>query len=180
MEEDIYPNWLADKLFNNKLDWKTATSTTLEKLLTHVTLHDSGWYNTVLTGADNWVLVIQLDAIWNKEFCHQLTDWPFLLVKFKQVLCSCQDLSPDASYGSIISDAETTALTSSSFTEWMNLADIANLLPVEVMPGLRQSQDLQRTRISTIYGGSLTLIHKPAVELLLYTDNGMQLAIELT
>jgi hypothetical protein len=91
MEEEKYPAWLADKLLNTSFDWAVAVKTSIQELMERITLHDSYWYNTYLAGKNAWVLIINLDAIWNKSFCHDLEEWPFLILKFKKVFCSFQD-----------------------------------------------------------------------------------------
>jgi hypothetical protein len=87
MEEEKYPAWLADKVFTS-FNWRAATKTSMQGLLQSITLHDSGLYKTFLDKENSWVLIIQLDAIWNKEFCHNLEDWPFLILRFQKVFCS--------------------------------------------------------------------------------------------
>jgi hypothetical protein len=64
----------------------------MQELLDNITLHDSGYYKTFLDKQNSWMLIIQLDAIWNKDFCHSLEDWLFLILRFQKVFCSFQEI----------------------------------------------------------------------------------------
>jgi hypothetical protein len=178
MEEEKYLAWLADRVFTS-FDWTKATNTSLQELLQVITLHDSGWYKTFLDKENSWVLIIQLDAIWNKEFCHNLEEWPFLIIKFKKVFCSFQDFDEHDLACHIISGAEVVAIGGKDFDDWMDFTKIAGLLSLDVLRNLQNEGNITRTEISTVYGGSLSLVHAAAIEVLLYSEQGSQLSINL-
>jgi hypothetical protein len=179
MEEEKYPAWLADKVFTS-FDWTKATNTSLQELLKSITLHDSGWYKTFLDRENSWVLIIQLDAIWNKNFCHNLEDWPFLIIRFHKVFCSFQEFSEYELGSSIIGEVEVIAVSGKEFDDWMDFTKIAGFLPLNILQNLQSEGNLTRTEISTVYGGSLSLIHAPAIEVLLYSEQGSQLSVNLS
>lgn len=179
MEDEKYPAWLADKVFTS-FDWTSATKTSMQVLLDSITLHDSGCYKTFLDRQNSWVLVIQLDAIWNKDFCHNLEDWPFLILRFQKVFCSFQEFTAYELGSSIIGDVEVSVIDSKSFDDWMDFTKIAGFLPLDILQKLQDEIGLTRTEISTVYGGSLSLFHAPAIEILLYSEQGSQLAVNLS
>lgn len=179
MEENKYPVWLADKLLNCTLDWAASTKTSMQELLATITLHDSYWYNTLLGAENEWLVVINLDAVWNKAFCHNLKDWPFLIIRFQRVFCSFQVFSEyDGNYRTI-SEAEVTTLNGRAFAEWLDFTKLADLLPVDILQNMQAASGLSRTEISTVYSGVLSLVHTPVVEILLYSEQGIRLAINL-
>ena len=179
MEDEKYPAWLADKVFTS-FDWTRATKTSMQELLDNITLHDSGCYKTFLDRENSWVLVIQLDAIWNKKFCHNLEDWPFLILRFQKVFCSFQEFADDEPSASIIGEVELTVIDSKNFADWMDFTKIAEFLPLDILQNLKGESGLTRTEIATVYGGSLSLVHAPAIEILLYSEQGGQLAVNLS
>ncbi|MDO7887028.1 hypothetical protein [Hymenobacter cheonanensis] len=179
MEAEKYPTWLAHKVLTD-FDWAAATKTSMQELLKNITLHDSGCYKTFLDRVNSWVLVIQLDAIWNKDFCYNLEDWPFLILKFQKVFCSFQEFTEYELGSSIIGEAEALTIDSKSFADWMDYTKIAGFLPLDILQNLQAEGGLTRTEISTIYGGSLSLVHASAIEVLLYSEQGSQLAVNLS
>jgi hypothetical protein len=179
MEYENYPAWLADKVFTS-FDWTGATKTSIQELLNSITLHDSGHYKTFLDRQNSWVLIIQLDAIWNKGFCHNLEDWPFLILKFQKVFCSFQEFTEYELGSSIIGEVEVTGMDSKDFDDWMDFTKMAGLLPLDILQNLKSESGLTGTKISTVYGGSLSLVHAPAIEVLLYSAQGSQLSINIS
>jgi hypothetical protein len=180
MEDEKYPAWLADKVMNTSFDWRAATKTSIQELMEDITLHDSCWYNTYVESENAWVLIINLDAIWNKDFCHKMEEWPFLIIKFQKVFFSFQDFSEyDLAYRTIGS-VEVVAIGGKDFTDWMDFTKIAGFLPLDILQNLQSEGNLTRTEISTVYGGSLSLIHAPAIEVLLYSEQGSQLSVNLS
>ena len=179
MEEDKYPAWLAEKLLNFSLDWTKCTKTSMSELLSCITLHDSYWYTTSLQDANSWVLIISLDAIWNKKFCHNLENWPFLLIRFQNVLCAFQDFTEDDGYYRTIGNAETAVLEMSKMADWISLTRKVGFFTVDSYVNAQAVASLNRTEISTIYGGALSLVHAPGVDILLYTEEGSLLPINL-
>ncbi len=151
----------------------------MQELMENITLHDSYWYNTYVAGENAWVLIINLDAIWNKEFCHNMEEWPFLIIKFQKVFCSFQDFGEhDLNYRTI-GDAEVVKIEGRDFADWMDFTKLAGFLPLNILQKLQDEIGLTRTEISTVYGGSLSLVHAPAVEVLLYSEQGSQLSVNL-
>jgi len=179
MEEEKYPAWLAEKVFTS-FDWEAATKTSMQELLQIVTLHDSGLYKTFLDRENSWVLIIQLDAIWNKEFCHNAEDWPFLILKFQKVFCSFQEFTEYELGYSIIGETEVAAIVGKEFADWIDFTKIAGFLPLDILQNLQSEDGLTRTELSTVYGGSLSLVHAPAIEVLLYSAQGSLLSINLS
>jgi hypothetical protein len=179
MEEEKYPVWLADKVFTS-FDWGVAVKTSIQELLQSITLHDSSLYKTFLNEENSWVLIIQLDAIWNKEFCHNVEDWPFLILRFQKVFCSFQEFTEYELGSSIIGEAEVTAIAGKDFEDWMDFTKIAGFLPLDILQNLQSEGGLTRTELSTVYGGSLSLIHAPAIEVLLYSAQGSLLSVNLS
>ncbi|QKG56789.1 hypothetical protein GKZ68_09250 [Hymenobacter sp. BRD128] len=179
MEDEKYPAWLADRVFTS-FDWTNAITTSMQELLDNITLHDSGYYKTFLDKQNSWMLIIQLDAIWNKDFCHNLEDWPFLILRFQKVFCSFQEFTEYELGSAVIGDVEVTVLNGKDFDDWMDFTKIAGFLPLDILQNLKGEGGLTRTEISTVYGGSLSLVHAPAVEVLLYSAQGSQLAINLS
>jgi hypothetical protein len=53
-------------------------------------------------------------------------------------------------------------------------------LPLATLQNLQDEDGLTRTEFSTVYGGSLSLVHAPDIEVLLYSEQGTQLAINLS
>ena len=180
MEEEKYPAWLANTVLNTSFDWAAAVKTSMQELTEIVTLHDSYWYNTYVAGENAWVLIINLDTIWNKGFCHDLEEWPFLIIKFKKVFCSFQDFGEHDLDYRIIGGVEIVSIEGKNFADWMDFTKIAGFLPLDVLQSIQNERGLTRTEISTIYGGSLSLVHAPEVEILLYSEQGSQLAINLS
>jgi hypothetical protein len=179
MEDEKCPAWLADKVFTS-FDWPKATKTSMPKLLNSITLHDSGCYKTFLDSKNSWVVIIQLDAIWNKDFCHNLEDWPFLILRFQKVFCSFQESTDDELGSSVIGDVEVMSIGGKDFDDWLDFTKIAGFLPLDVLQGIQAEGSLTRTEISTVYGTSLPLVHAPAIKVLLYSEQGSQLAINLS
>lgn len=179
MDEEKYPAWLADKVLNTSFDWKTVTKTSMSELLAVITLHDSYWYNTYVEDGNAWVLVINLDAVWNKTFCHNLEDWPFLVLRFQQVFCSFQDFNDYDNDHRIIGDAESAPLNSGRLFEWLQFGQASGLLSSDATKKVVETKSVCRTEISTVYGGLLSLIHAPVIEILLYSEQGSQLSINL-
>jgi hypothetical protein len=62
----------------------------------------------------------------------------------------------------------------------MDFTKIAGFLPLDVLQEIQKEGSLTRTEINTIYGGSLSLVHASEVEILLYSEQGSQLAIDLS
>lgn len=179
MEEEKYPAWLADKLLNKTFSWKEARQISMTDLLEHVTLHDSYWYNSILGNDNSLLLIINLDAIWNKEFCHNLEDWPFLIIRIKDVLCTFQNFSDADGFYTTIGLAETKPVNIPDFKEWVDFTKVAELFPPDFYQRPEPISDLNRTVIDTIYGGALAITHHPSVEILLYSEQGEQLAVIL-
>ena len=178
--EGKYPAWLADRILNNAFDWKAATRTSMHGLLESITLHDSCWYTIYLEKGNDWVIVIVLDVVWNKAFCHNLEEWPFLILKFPKVFCSFQKFDEDDLLSPIISDVEVVSLGGNDFNDWMDFTKIAGLFPLDVLQDIESQGHLARTELSTVCGGYLSLVHAPEVEILLYSEQGSQLAINLS
>ena len=145
-----------------------------------ITLHDSYWYNTYIDGENAWVLTISLDAIWNKEFCHNMEDWPFLIIKFQKVFCSFQDFGEHDGNYRTIGGVEVATIGGKEFNDWMDYTKIAGFLPLDILQNLQAEGGLMRTEITTIYGGTLSLVHALTIEVLLYSEQGSQLAINLS
>lgn len=180
MEEEKYPAWLADKVLNTCFDWASATKTSMQELMESITLYDSSWYNTYIERENTWVLIISLDAIWNKKFCHNLEEWPFLIVKFQKVFCSFQDFGEhDLDYRTI-GGVEVATIDGKEFEDWLDFTKIAGFLPLNVLQNIKGEGSLTRTEVSTVYGGSLSLVHALDIEVLLYSEQGSQLAINLS
>ncbi|MCB2377459.1 hypothetical protein LGH70_07695 [Hymenobacter sp. BT635] len=177
MEDDRYPEWLADKLLNVTFDWNAARKISISDFFECVSLHDSSWYGTSMDRGNAIIWVIHLDAIWNKDFCHILEDWPFLIIRIQNVLSTFQDFTSYDGFYSTISSAATKPVNIPDFKEWVDFSKVAELFPADFYQRLSHISDLNRTDIETIYGGSLTVIHQPMVELLLYTEQGIPLAI---
>ena len=152
----------------------------MQELLALVTLHDSYWYNTFIEDSNSWILVIKLDAFWNKAFCHNLEDWPFLVIKFQRVICSFQNFGEYDNDYRIIGSAEAAIVNSARFTEWVNFGQVAGLFSPDTVAKDVPVKNLTRTEIATIYSGSLSLVHAPIIEVLLYSEQGSQLAINLS
>lgn len=152
---------------------------TIDLLFENVTLHDSVWYSTFLEQENSWVLVISLDAIWNKEFCHHLEDWPFLIIKVHDVLSAFQDFIKDDSFYHTISIADSAAVNLKDFKEWSELGKSIGIYPNDFHGRLAEMKRLKRTEITTIYGGMLSLIHSPEISVLLYTEAGEMLSVNL-
>jgi hypothetical protein len=129
MEDEKYPAWLADKVLTTSFDWKTASKASMHDLLAVVTLHDSYWYNTYVEDANAWILIIKLDAVWNKAFCHNLKDWPFLIIKFQHICCAFQNFSKDDNDYRVIGDAESVLVNSGRLSEWLSFGQVSGLLP---------------------------------------------------
>jgi len=180
MEEEKYPAWLADMVLNTSFDWKKAIKTSMRELLAVITLHDSCWYNTFVEDGNAWVLVISLDAVWNKAFCHNLQDWPFLILRFRRVFCSFQDFNDYDNDHRIIGDAESSLMNSGRLFEWVRFGQVSGLLSSDATKKVIEVKSVCRTEISTVYGGSLSLVHAPEVEILLYSKQGSQLPINLS
>jgi hypothetical protein len=180
MEDEKYPAWLGDKLLNNSLDWASATKVSMQELMDNITLHDAYWYNTYVAGENNWILIINLDAIWNKSFCHDSEEWPFLIIKFQKVFCSFQEFGEHDLACRTIGGVEVTSIGGKDFDDWLDFTKIAGFLPLDVLQSIQAEGSLTRTEISTIYGGSLSLVHAPATEVLLYSEQGSRLAINLS
>jgi len=151
----------------------------MQELLNSITLHDSGCYKTLLDNKNSWVLIIQLDAIWNKEFCHNLEEWPFLILRFEKVFCSFQEFTEYELGSSIIGEVEVTVMNGKNFDDWIDLTKIAGFLSLDILQNLKGESELTRTEISTVYGGSLSLVHAPAIEVLLYSEQGSLLSVNL-
>jgi hypothetical protein len=179
MTEEKYPAWLADKVFTS-FDWAAAIKTSMQALLQSITLHDSGNYKTFLDRQNSWVLIIQLDAIWNKDFCHNLEDWSFLILRFRKVFCAFQEFTEDELGSSIIAEVEATLLNSKNLDDWIDFTKVAGFLPLDILQNIQSESELTRTEISTVYGGFLSLIHAPTIEILLYSEQGSRLAINLS
>jgi hypothetical protein len=75
---------------------------------------------------------------------------------------------------------ETTVINSNNFDDWMDFTKIAGFLPLDILQNLKGESSLTRTEISTVYGGSLSLVHASAIEILLYSAQGSQLSINLS
>jgi hypothetical protein len=73
-----------------------------------------------------------------------------------------------------------TVLDGKDFDDWMDFTKIAGFLLLDTLQNLKGEVGLTRTEISTVYGGSLSLVHAPAIEVLLYSAQGSQLAINLS
>lgn len=179
MKDEKYPAWLANKVLNSYFDWATATKTSMPDLLENITLHDSCWYTIYLEKGNAWIIVIVLDTVWNKAFCHNPEEWIFLIIKFTKVFCSFQKFDEDDFKSPIISDVEVVSLGGKDFTDWMDFTKIAGIFPLDALQDIESRGHLARTEISTVCGGSLSLVHAPAIEVLLYSEQGSQLAINL-
>ncbi|MDJ0363956.1 hypothetical protein QMK33_02240 [Hymenobacter sp. H14-R3] len=179
MEKGKHPAWLADKVLNNRLDWAAATKTSMQELLETITLHDSCCYHICLKRG-SWVIVIVLDAVWNKAFCHNSEDWPFLIIKFPKVFCSFQKFEEFEFESPILSEVEVVSLGGKDFADWMDFTKIAGFFPLTILQDIAAEGNLTRTELSTVCGGYLSLVHAPAIEVLLYAEQGSQLAINLS
>jgi hypothetical protein len=180
MEYEKYPAWLADKVLDYAFEWQTATRTSMQELLGAITLHDSSWCNTFIEDGNAWVLVVKLDAFWNKAFCHNLQEWPYLIIRLGHVYCSFQNFSEYDNDCRIIGSAETESVNGRRLNEWLSFGQISGLLAPDATKQASKIASLCRTEISTAYGGSLLLIHAPAIEVLLYSEQGSQLSINLS
>ena len=176
--DDHFPVWLTQQLANYSFDWKTSTTTSFPDLLRHITLHDSGWYHTLSSNDNSMLLVIELDAIWNKEFCHQQEIWPYLIIKIRRVINSLNDFTQDDFLG-VISDVESLPINTVRFKEWIEFAQVYELLPTDLYRHFPIEQPLHRTEISTVYGGVLSITHESPIQILLYSANGQQLEIDM-
>ncbi|GAA4505015.1 hypothetical protein GCM10023172_32250 [Hymenobacter ginsengisoli] len=180
MQAEKYPVWLASKVLTTSFDWKKATKASMCDLLAVITLHDSYWYNTYFEDANSWILVIKLDAFWNKVFCHNLEDWPFLIIKLQNVFCSFQEFSENDNDYRVIGSAESILINNARLKEWLSFGQVSGLLLPDASAKAIEAKSVYRTEISTVYGGSLSLVHAPSIEILLYSEQGSQLAINLS
>jgi hypothetical protein len=180
MEDEKYPAWLADKVLDYSFEWRTATKTSMQELLGVITLHDSGWCNTFIEDSNAWILVINLDSFWNKVFCHNLEDWPYLIIRLGHVHCSFQNFNEYDNDCRIIGSAESELVNGKRLNDWLNFGQISGLLSPDSTKKVSEIANLCRTEISTVYGGYLSLVHAPAIEVLLYSEQGSQLAVNLS
>jgi hypothetical protein len=65
-------------------------------------------------------------------------------------------------------------------SEWLSFGQVSGLLPHDAINKTSEMKSLSRTDISTMYGGSLLLVHATAIEVLLYSEQGSQLSINLS
>lgn len=176
--DDLYPTWLAEKLANYSFSWEKSISTSFPELLGRITLHDSYWHYTLSPSDNSLLLVIELDAIWNKDFCYQQETWPYLIIKIGRVISSFHDFTQDDFRGPI-SDVESSQINTSRFNEWLEFAKVYELLLADLYQGFPAKQVMHRTEISTVYGGVLSITHEVSIQILLYTADGQPLKIKL-
>lgn len=152
----------------------------MHELLENITLHDSSWYTIYLERGNAWVIVIVLDTVWNKTFCQNPGEWTFLVLKFPKVFCSFQKFNKDDFICPILSDVEVMSIGGKDFADWMDFTKIAGLFPLDVLQDIEIQGHLDRTELSTVCGGYLSLVHAQPIEVLLYSEQGSQLVINLS
>ncbi|MDU0372416.1 hypothetical protein ACFPAF_18590 [Hymenobacter endophyticus] len=178
VHDDLYPAWLTEHLANYSFNWENSVSTSFPELLDSITLHDSYWHHTISPGDNSIVLVIELDAIWNKSFCYQQTNWPYLIIRINRVINSFNDFTQDDFRGTI-GDTESLQVNISRFNEWLEFAKVYDLLPVDLYEHFPIRKSMHRTEISTVYGGVLSITHEASIQTLLYTADGQSLKINI-
>ncbi|RSK31728.1 hypothetical protein [Hymenobacter metallilatus] len=177
MQNGTLPKWLTETLINGISIWNKAASTSFPHLLQQITLHDSIWSYAFIPEVDRLVLIIQLDSHWNKDFCHQLDDWPYLAIEITEPLNTSYIVAADP-VTNIISKAASESVAYSNFTEWISAGKSLGIIPTNY-PQLPQYSVIHRTEIETI-GGYFSCIHQEAIRILLYSSGGESLAINFS
>ncbi|GGF23961.1 hypothetical protein [Hymenobacter cavernae] len=179
MNKDIYPKWLGKHILNDSFSWDKSTRTTFPVLLEQITLHDSQWYTTFFEMDNSLVMVIELDAVWNKEFCYNSEEWPFLIIRFNNVLCTFSNFNRDDYPVKTISSAETSIIDNIKFNSWYNSAKDLGILSKPFYERDSKNIIIHRTEIDTIYSGTSTFFHAVLIETLFYSNMGQLLPIQL-
>jgi hypothetical protein len=178
MQYSALPKWLAESIAHNSFAWNEAATTTFPQLLQHITLHDSIWNYTLIHEEYSLLLFIQLDSFWNKDFCHQLEDWPFLVIKINKPLSNFYDFAEKENAVNIISHAESNSILYSKLSAWLTVGKELEIIPVEFYQQLKNST-IYRTEISTM-GGAFSCTHLEDINVLLYTVEGRPLSVNLS
>lgn len=178
MFDDRFPPWLSQRLLHNDFPWEEATLTTFPELLRRVTFHDGSWYGGFPAQYDNaMVLVLQPDAFWNREFCHQQEDWPYAVIEVSRVLNISRALEPEDLI--CIDSVESAPIDAVRFTEWLEFAKVYDLMPADFFDYQKPQPPLHRTEIPLLANGTLSFIHEARIRLLLYTATGERLTVQL-
>lgn len=178
MPDAYYDSWLALRLVNNDFPWEQATSTTFPELLHRVDFHDGSWYGCFpALDTNSCLLVLQPDAFWNQEFCHHQESWPYVIIEVSRVLNMSRDLKPEpmACLGLI----ESVPVDAARFTEWLEFAQVYDLVPADFFNSQKPRPPLHRTDIDLIINGTLSFIHEAPIRLLLYSETGERLPVRL-
>lgn len=111
----------------------------------YVTYHDSYWIGSFTNPYLEYILIIQLDAFWNRtysEYDEQKQEWPFSIIKIGSV----------ASVRYKVYDNSTAATISSTESELV--------------------EGIAITQFNDIYGGLIEFTHQPDIAVLLMSEQG--------
>ena len=123
-----YPQWLTNNAFIDGFDWENVNISSFEKLLDLMTLHDSYWIGAFSYLDNSTNLIINLDAIWNKELLGYLPEeetgeWPYLIIKLEKTYNIIFDSDIDC--GTTIADVKTEILNDSKIVK-TKIEDVCN------------------------------------------------------
>jgi hypothetical protein len=170
--EQHNPEWLSKAVFNDSFDWSKSITTTFQTFFEFVTLHDSRWETVTLNPTNETILLIELDAFWNKKYTLKFREddtWPYLIFKIPNVI--------NISYNTI--DFATTIVESSCITidsiqieELVGVLSETTIFPKELSSRLIKFKEVHKTRFNDVYGGNIEILHSPEILVLLIDRNG--------
>lgn len=172
--KDLAPSWLTDAVMNDRLDWSKALPSSFPLLLERVNLHDANW---IAIHANIWqenILVIELDAHWNKEYIgsqHLESGSPFLIINIPNTL-QIQFHSTDPT---TIGMAVSNPVDKQVLQHLLPTQSGSTLFPPEYMAKIRKTPALHHTSIYDVYGGGISILHEPEIRILLIDRTGKYL-----
>ncbi|MBC6698311.1 hypothetical protein [Hymenobacter sp. BT190] len=178
MDDKLFPDWLLERLSTFSFDWESTKTIVASQLLKQITLHDSSLFRIFLHTKDSLIMIFEVDAIWNPDFCHSKTDWPFLIAEFQHTISVVQDFSDDEPVVSIVGEAKSTTIDSEEYSSWLSIGESIGIYDALDLP-IHKHLQTYSTQISTVYGGNLACVHKGPIRILLYSQIGDLLPITI-
>ncbi len=165
-------NWISEACFQDTFDWSKSYKTNFIDFFKYVMLHDSYWVAININTDYEAILIIELDAIWNKEYClksRENKDWPYLVIKISDLFNIFFNRDRKES---IIYSATSKIVTKFEIEKLIELSKTSNVFYEDLFKNFNVNDELHRTRIEDVGDGNIEIYHKSEIKVLLIEKNG--------
>lgn len=165
--------WISEACFQDTFNWSKSYKTNFLDFFEHISLHDSYWVTININTHYEAILIIELNAYGNKEYClksRKIQDWPYLIIKIPDLIfITFTKVRAD----SIIYETSSEIISKLEIKKLIELSTTSEVLNKDVLKGVNVNTDLFRTRIDDVGDGNIEILHKPEILVLLIEKNGV-------